>query len=594
MNKSYKKYIRSFFTILCATTLLINSILFLPIDNNSIHTMHASATEADTLVADVVATKTDNIGTTSNSTTDTTITKGIFLKTSMGTYGTPGYYSTDFYTKLDYNDSWLTTDIKSNYNYGLAKFASILSGYIYDGVSCMIDSPEFTEKKTEILEAFGFDDVTLFSISNAEGNDIIDTEDVTTIVIGHKVTTVSSTETHDAYIVVIRGTTGASEWESNYDVGCIGSDYTDKTGDHPEWTDFDNHKGFDVVANRVIALLDDYVASHSTDNSTIDYMITGHSRGAGIANIVGAKLEAEGRNSCAYTYASPNTTTNPDKLPSNTVFNIINSNDYITTLPLTEWGFSRYGTDIAMDVANDSNARKIVEDSIGMDYDGQDPYFLTGAFVGLASSRDELYADEIIDCAFDTLEEKNQALNASRTAIEYLGLENFSSFEDYSTLNADGKYHYTQTLCPGTLMVGMSRIMSLSTDYTAMFTTMMHLQNAYPKDSKYTQALSDFLTSLSANLIATFYPHMTTCYFAIVESNHLEETASSGTSSNNSSGNGEPVEETTANTGDNSDVGDSSQGFVGSITFYIVIALIVSANVLIAIALIRKSKKKEH
>lgn len=466
---------------------------------------------------------------------DYSVTKSVLLKTSMGTYGTAGYYSTQFYTQLTFDDRWLTTADLSQYNYGLAKFSVILSSFIYDGVSCMIDGPEFSYDKSEMLRAFGFDDAQLFSISNSEETDNIttpegtdnsenitfttDSDDGTTIIIGHRYTKIDSAP-YDIYVVVIRGSTGAAEWQSNFDVGCDSPEYIEKTGEHPEWTERDNHKGFDVVANRVRDLLDSYAAQHKNNGATPTFLITGHSRGAGIANILGSKLENAGISSCAYTYASPCTTTAPDKYASTTVFNIINSNDFVTALPLKELGFSHYGTNIIMDVANTPEACKIVSDSLGAEYFGKDPSFLVDNFSELATSREDLYVDDVCICTYDTEAEKNTAFKATADAIKYLNLGEFISVENADAPDENGHYYFKETLCAGALMAGISRIMAVRADYTEMFAMITHLSNVYPKDSKYSEALSGYLTSITSNLIESFYPHMTTCYYAIVEALH--------------------------------------------------------------------------
>ena len=563
-----------------------------------------------------------------DTTEDDTVTKSVLLKTSMGTYGEAGYYSSEFYTSLDYNDSWLTVEDKSVYNYGVAKFAVILSSAIYPGISCMIDSPNYTADKAAILDAFGFIDTELYSISNSSGLitsedgyiyindeaipddelsddelsddafvtetttadessadvDSSDEEDATTIVIGHKPVIVDG-ESHDVYVIVIRGTMGAAEWESNYDVGNTSEEYIEKTGEHPEWTDYDNHKGFDVVANRVQTLLDTYTSKHMTTGASADYLITGHSRGAGIANILGAKLEAAGYNSCAYTYASPNTTTNPGKYPARTVFNIINSNDFITTLPLAEWGFARYGTDLAVDIANDDITRTIADKSMEMTYVGKAPTFLTDAFNGFTSSRDELYTDETFECTYDTLDEKNTAFTATASAIDYLRLGNFISIEDCSGTNADGKYYFKETLSVGAFMVGLSRIMSDQANFFSMFLTINHLNNVFPKDSIYTDALNTFMNALTSNLIESFYPHMTTCYYAIVEGINEKDLANAAVSSDTID---------TAQVQDMLPTGTVSDKapFVGSAGFYVMISAIVAATAaIIAILVIRKKKQ---
>lgn len=520
-------------------------------------------------------------------------TKSVLLKNSIGTYGKPGYYSSEFYTRLPYEDSWLTTDDKSVYNPELAKFSVILSSAIYDGVSCMVDTLSFSSEKTVLLDSYDYIDTELLMISVSSSEvtqvtdpELIDSEDATTIVLGHKPVEIDG-KAHDIYIIVIRGTKGAAEWESNYDVGCIGEEYIQKTGEHPEWTDYDNHKGFDVAANRVGDLLKSYIEKNHTDNSTIDILVTGHSRGAGIANILGAKLENEGYNSCAYTFASPNTTTNPQKFSTKTVFNIINSNDFITTLPLEEWGFMRYGTDIKVDVANTNEVFSLVSKSLGMDYAGKDPEFLVGAFSGLACSRDELYIDEVCECSFDTAAEKDEAFQNAKAAVEYLRLGNFIHLEDYSAPNSEGKYHYDETLSIGALMVGLSRIMSDQSDFLTMFVSINHIRNVYPQNSQYSSALDNFLNALTDNLMESFYPHMTTCYYSIVENQidlSAENSSDSSTQSINTTATADSIKE--------SETQLSEAGNNNSPLIFVIIATTCVAIIVTIILVIKRNAKK--
>lgn len=80
--------------------------------------------------------------------------------------------------------------------------------------------------------------------------------------------------------------------------------------------------------------------------------ITGHSRGAGIANIVGARLD-EDYETFVYTFAAPMTTTISENVAKShdSIFNVINSDDIIAEMPLSYWGFRHYGNDVSTSVA---------------------------------------------------------------------------------------------------------------------------------------------------------------------------------------------------------------------------------------------------
>ena len=69
-------------------------------------------------------------------------------------------------------------------------------------------------------------------------------------------------------------------------------------------------------------------------------LITGHSRGAAIANILGTFFEAsDGFSSYTYTFATPNTTTDKNASSYKTIFNIKNADDLIPYLPIETWAF---------------------------------------------------------------------------------------------------------------------------------------------------------------------------------------------------------------------------------------------------------------
>ena len=79
------------------------------------------------------------------------------------------------------------------------------------------------------------------------------------------------------------------------------------------------------------------------------FLVTGHSRGAAVANILGALLTDRfgADNVYAYTFATPRTVRGdiPDYL---NIFNIINPCDLVTYLPLPQWGFVRFGRDLIL------------------------------------------------------------------------------------------------------------------------------------------------------------------------------------------------------------------------------------------------------
>ena len=111
--------------------------------------------------------------------------------------------------------------------------------------------------------------------------------------------------------VVLRGTGGGAEWYSDI---------------------VENISGFEAFAGQVKASLSSYISNSLEDR----ILITGHSRGAAAANLLGMELKRQGvnqANTYVYTFATPNTTTSNDTSGYDNIFNIVNVEDFITTVP---------------------------------------------------------------------------------------------------------------------------------------------------------------------------------------------------------------------------------------------------------------------
>ena len=256
----------------------------------------------------------------------------------------------------------------------------------------------------------GSDDPTslgkLFGLSNVENIKIeakdydVDKDDLTEIVIGHRLVEYQGVK-RDIIVLSIRGTNGTNaEWSSNFDVGADTEQYYAATGtSHPDWKNRQHHhKGFDVSANRVITRVNDYFDRHGLTGLK-SILVIGHSRGAAIANLVGMHFENEVNfMSYTYTFATPNSTTAPNALDYKTIFNIINSDDIITALPLKEWGFTNYGMtkSISVEAHYENKWGRRQEGTwewiVGADYNNDGGTARTlRYFTKIANNREELY-----------------------------------------------------------------------------------------------------------------------------------------------------------------------------------------------------------
>jgi len=143
-------------------------------------------------------------------------------------------------------------------------------------------------------------------------------------------------------VLALRGTVGnmlsGPEWQSNYNVG-----------------EDELHVGFMLAMEDTRQHLYAYVLGHELAIEDTVMLITGHSRGGAVANILGAHLNSAQslvlqEKLHVYTFAAPRTTRSPNPAHTN-IFNIINLHDRVPRLPRT-MGFSnlwgRHGTDLAV------------------------------------------------------------------------------------------------------------------------------------------------------------------------------------------------------------------------------------------------------
>jgi hypothetical protein len=129
----------------------------------------------------------------------------------------------------------------------------------------------------------------------------------------------------DNIFIVFRGTEG-EEWYSNFRTG-LG----------------DTHQGYAEAVESLMPVLREYI------NSNCNLLLTGHSRGGALANLLASQLIKQGRdNVFCYTFACPNVTVKGDVYSSrfSNIHNFIYEEDFIPNCPLSQWGYNRYGNSI--------------------------------------------------------------------------------------------------------------------------------------------------------------------------------------------------------------------------------------------------------
>lgn len=330
-----------------------------------------------------------------------------------------------------------------------------------------------------------------FAQTDSNGN-AIDQDDVSEIYIAHRLVTYNN-EKREIFFLTVRGTNGTSaEWSSNFDVGAESREYTDKTGEHPDWTNKINHKGFDVASNRILTAFDYYIKAHEgagiiDPNAKRSIFITGHSRGAAIANLLGAHFEKDpDYDSYVYTMASPYSTTDSNAEKYKTIFNITNTDDLVPYLPLKEWGFKKYGTTLKISVKQNYEDKKpfgnkadtfeaLFGNIFGRDYDSN--AWLTtalGSFKKMVSTsgtaaREELYkfdtisddgvvTDGITHFSNDAYEDFTEKLNIGKLK-KYCKVE-----KNVSMLTWPG-YTIKVSYCPAYAMQLIANLAAADTEY---------------------------------------------------------------------------------------------------------------------------------
>ena len=165
------------------------------------------------------------------------------------------------------------------------------------------------------------------------------------------------------YCIPIKGTSSNAEWMSNFDLGDPDSD--------------PYHLGFKKTAERILTSLE---IDFNSDGYSKDHRIiwlTGHSRGAALANLIAGWLTdreqyAYSSQIFCYTFACPSVGKTSYVNGSYTnIWNFNSSNDVVPLLPLPDWGYGRYGRTIKADLQYANNFKVQLLESTGTSYNAK-------------------------------------------------------------------------------------------------------------------------------------------------------------------------------------------------------------------------------
>lgn len=177
--------------------------------------------------------------------------------------------------------------------------------------------------------------------------------------------------------VAVRGGGYESEWASNFTIGTSGQ-----------------ASGFDNAKSQVLEFIKDYIADSENEISgKIKLWITGYSRAAATTNLVAGEIDKgfslgnnitlDNSDLFAYCFETPMGALKSDNVHSakyKNIWNIINKNDPVTKVAMSDLGFDRYGTDHYLpDTLTDSYFVKHLPIMLGY-YNQMDSYSVTGAY----------------------------------------------------------------------------------------------------------------------------------------------------------------------------------------------------------------------
>ena len=188
----------------------------------------------------------------------------------LGTYGT---------VKLKLDENILSKN-SIKYNKKLSSFTAALSSVMYNSDN---------SSKKKILKKLSFKKI---KYSYDQKNNSV------SFMLAQKVAKIKGKK-FNVLLIALRGTEN-SEWQDNFNLG-----NGKKT-----------HAGFNKAASLVYKKISTYIKKNKLKKSNTKIILTGHSRGGAVANILGQKILKKGigkkkianKNVFVYTFASPNTT----------------------------------------------------------------------------------------------------------------------------------------------------------------------------------------------------------------------------------------------------------------------------------------------
>ncbi len=277
--------------------------------------------------------------------------------------------------KFDFKKMLVDAD-NNEYSKDLAKFCAIINHNNIHGSVKFTENITPKEEYDTFYDRLGFNDKHI--IKTNEINDDKDPNDHIKADIYYKKVNAKNYSTsngndnyRDLFLVQLdfRFLPKYVEWESNIDIGLNDEEYFDKEGKKEKhdqsWLDNPKYyKSFFVAASRMEPLLASYISSKCETAEKPIILLTGHSRCASIANVLGALLNNDtgfNKKLFVYTFAPCFTYWGDADTNNNNIYNICNNDDVVTHFPFDfitdeDKNLNRHGITKTLSISSDLNA----------------------------------------------------------------------------------------------------------------------------------------------------------------------------------------------------------------------------------------------
>lgn len=258
--------------------------------------------------------------------------------------------------QVPWDDRWFLDDATA-YNHELATACMVLCAAVNSGSvhysGSDDEAPLYAEKALKQLGFSGICSESFVSSSSAAdemANLMDDDTDEVAYVFAYKELPSDDGGEPDVLVFAgVRGTYGA-EWISDLHVA-----------NPSELGEEEDHGGYSIACVQMLSDLADYLDDQGLLQTPerVKFLITGHSRGASVANLLARDLlrvpvagesPAQPRDVFAYTFAA-SPTTRSDAATNEEyrgIFNIVNPTDVVPKVPLATWGYRCYGTEVLL------------------------------------------------------------------------------------------------------------------------------------------------------------------------------------------------------------------------------------------------------